>query len=137
MSGRDMRTLGNAEAHLLLTLASQDRQVFTTSDAQAAIGGQRHRANKILARLSNKRWVLRLQRGLYLILPFEAGVEGTYSVHPFRVAPHLATPYVIAYWTALGHYGYTVLLDSEVVRLCAVFMNSHAHPGNSGGIGHG
>jgi len=102
-----MRTLGNAEAHLLLTLASQDRQVFTTSDAQAAIGGQRHRANKILARLSNKRWVLRLQRGLYLILPFEAGVKGSYSVHPFRIVPHTARPYAIAYWTALHYYGYT------------------------------
>ena len=107
MSGRDIRTLGDAEARLLLALASQGRQVFTTADAQAAVGGQRRRANKILARLSDKHWVLRLRRGLYLILPFEAGVEGTYSVHPFRIVPHLARPYAIAYWTALHHYGYT------------------------------
>ncbi|MDY6875930.1 MAG: type IV toxin-antitoxin system AbiEi family antitoxin domain-containing protein [Chloroflexota bacterium] len=107
MSGRDIRTLGDAEARLLLALASQGRQVFTTADAQAAVGGPRHRANKILARLSDKHWVLRLRRGLYLILPFEAGVEGTYSVHPFRIVPHLARPYALAYWTALHHYGYT------------------------------
>lgn len=107
MHRRDIRTLGDAEARLLLTLASQDKQVFTTADAQAALGGARHRVNKMLARLSDKRWVLRLRRGLYLILPFEAGVEGTYSVHPFRIVPHLVTPYAVAYWTALYYYGYT------------------------------
>ena len=107
MSVRDIRTLGNAEARLLLTLASQNRQVFTTADAQAVVEGPRHRINKMLARLSDKRWVLRLRRGLYLILPFEAGIEGTYSVHPFRIVPHLVTPYAVAYWTALSYYGYT------------------------------
>lgn len=107
MNRRDIRTLGDAEARLLLTLASQNKQVFTTSDAQAAVGGQRHRANKMLVRLSDKRWVLHLRRGLYLILPFEAGIEGTYSAHPFRIVPHLVMPYAIAYWTALHHHGYT------------------------------
>jgi predicted transcriptional regulator of viral defense system len=107
MSGRDIRTLGDAEARLLLTLAAQNRQVFTVAEAQVAAGGNQQQANKMLARLATKRWVLRLQRGLYLILPFEAGVEGTYSVHPFRIVPHLVEPYAIAYWTALHHYGYT------------------------------
>jgi len=107
MNGRDIRALGDAEARLLLTLASQGKQVFTTADAQVAVGGSRHYVNKMLARLSDKRWVLRLRRGLYLLLPFEAGVEGTYTVHPFRIVPHLATPYAVAYWTALHYYGYT------------------------------
>ena len=114
MSRRDIRTLGDTEARLLLTLASQDKQVFTTADAQAAAGGSRHRVNKMLARLSDKRWVLRLRRGLYLILPFEAGVEGAYSVHPFRIVPHLATPYALAYWTALHHYGYTEQIPGTI-----------------------
>jgi predicted transcriptional regulator of viral defense system len=114
MSNRDIRTLGNTEARLLLTLASQDKQVFTTDDAQRAVGGARHRVNKLLARLSDKRWVLRLRRGLYLILPFEAGVEGTYSVHPFRIVPHLTAPYAIAYWTALHHYGYTEQIPGTI-----------------------
>jgi predicted transcriptional regulator of viral defense system len=114
MDGRGIRTLGDAEARLLLTLASQGKQVFTTADAQAAIEGAPHRVNKLLARLSDKRWVLRLQRGLYLILPFEAGVEGTYTVHPFRIVPYLATPHAIAYWTALAHYGYTEQISSTV-----------------------
>jgi len=114
MDRRDIKTLGNTEARLLLTLASQDKQVFTTADAHAVANGARHRVNKMLARLSDKRWVLRLQRGLYLILPFEAGVEGTYSVHPFRIVPHLMTPYAIAYWTALQHYGYTEQIPGVV-----------------------
>lgn len=37
MTGRDIKTLGDAEARLLLTLASQDKQIFTTAEAQAQI----------------------------------------------------------------------------------------------------
>ena len=69
MNGRDVKTLGDSEARLLLTLASQGKQVFATDDAQAVLGGARRYVNKLLARLSDKRWLLRLQRGLYLILP--------------------------------------------------------------------
>jgi len=107
IDSHDIRTLGDAEARLLRTLASQDKQVFTTADAQTVLGGRPQHVNKMLARLSRKRWVLRLQRGLYLILPFEAGIEGTYTVHPYRIIPHLVEPYAIAYWTALHYYDYT------------------------------
>jgi predicted transcriptional regulator of viral defense system len=114
MSEHHIKTLGNTEARLLLTLASQGKQVFTTDEAQAAIGGARHQVNKLLSRLNDKRWVLRLQRGLYLILPFEAGVEGAYSVHPFLIVPHLAMPYALAYWTALSHYNYTEQIPGTI-----------------------
>jgi len=114
MNGRDIKTLGDSEARLLLTLASQGKQVFTTGDAQAVLGGARHSVNKLLARLSDKRWLLRLRRGLYLILPFEAGVEGTYSVHPFRIVPYLVTPHALAYWTALSYYDYTEQMPGTI-----------------------
>ena len=114
MDRGDIRTLGDAEARLLLTLASQDTQVFTASDAHAAAGGQRQRVNKILARLHEKRWVLRIRRGLYLILPFEADVEGIYTVHPFRIVPYLVIPYAVAYWTALHYYNYTEQIPGTV-----------------------
>ena len=114
MNRRDIKTLGDVEARLLLTLASQGKQVFTTDDAQAALGGARHRVNKLLAQLSNKRWLLRLQRGLYLILPFEAGIEGSYSHHPFLLVPYLTAPHTIAYWTALSHYNYTEQIPGTI-----------------------
>jgi predicted transcriptional regulator of viral defense system len=109
---RNIRALGDTEAHLLLTLASQGRHVFTTTAAHTILGGARHLTNKMLARLNQKRWVLRLQRGLYLLLPLEAGIEGKYSIHPFRIAPYLAEPHAIAYWSALHHYGYTEQIPS-------------------------
>jgi predicted transcriptional regulator of viral defense system len=114
MNGRDIKTLGDSEARLLLTLASRGKQVFATDDAQAVLGGARRHVNKLLARLSDKRWLLRLQRGLYLILPFEAGVEGIYSVHPFRIVPHLARPHALAYWTALSYYDYTEQMPGTI-----------------------
>jgi predicted transcriptional regulator of viral defense system len=114
MNRRDIRALGDTEARLLLTLASQDKQVFTTRDARAVIGEPAQHTNKMLARLSEKRWVLRLRRGLYLILPFEAGVEGTYSLHPFRLVPYLANPHALSHWTALEHHGYTEQMPGTV-----------------------
>jgi predicted transcriptional regulator of viral defense system len=114
MNRRDIKTLGDVEARLLLSLASQGNQVFTTDDAQAALGGARHRVNKLLAQLSNKRWLLRLQRRLYLILPFEAGMDGSYSHHPFFLVPYLTTPHTIAYWTALSHYNYTEQIPGTI-----------------------
>jgi len=120
-----IKSLGSTEARLLLTLASQGKQVFTTDEAQAAIGSERHRVNKLLARLNDKRWVLRLQRGLYLILPFEAGPDGTYSVHPFLIVPHLATPYALAYWTALSHYNYTEQLPGTIFVATTTVPTSH------------
>jgi predicted transcriptional regulator of viral defense system len=125
MSEHHIKTLGDTEARLLLTLASQGKKVFTTDEAQAAIGSARHQVNKLLARLHEKRWLLRLQRGLYLILPFEAGLEGTYSVHPFLIVPHLATPYALAYWTALSHYNYTEQLPGTIFVATPTGPTSH------------
>jgi len=125
MSGWNIRTLGDAEARLLLTLASQGKQIFSTDDAQAVVRDDRHQVNKLLARLSDKRWVLRLRRGLYLILPFEAGIQGAYSVHPFRIVPHLAKSHAIAYWTALHHYGYTEQIPGTI------FVSTTAEPSSA------
>ncbi|MBL7062637.1 MAG: hypothetical protein ISS49_00330 [Anaerolineae bacterium] len=40
-------------------------------------------------------------------LPLGGDVNVGYDVHSFRIVPHLARPYAVAYWTALHHYGYT------------------------------
>jgi predicted transcriptional regulator of viral defense system len=48
-----------------------------------------------------------VEKGKYLILPFEAGSEGEWTEHEFIIASYLIDPYYIGFRSALNYYGYT------------------------------
>jgi len=94
------------EAFFLSTLARAGNAIFSMSDARQILGA---RTRQTLSLLSQKKWVLRLKRGLYVIVPIDAGVRGSESfiIHDFVIASHLASPYYIGFWSALNHHGLT------------------------------
>jgi predicted transcriptional regulator of viral defense system len=94
------------EAFFLSTLAREGRAIFSMSDARQILGAK---TRQTLSLLSKKKWVLRLRRGLYVIVPIDAGVRGSESfiVHDFVIASHLASPYYVGFWSALNHHGLT------------------------------
>ena len=98
----EKRTLGPTETRLLNRLAADGHVVFSTAQARKAFGNGGQGINKLLYNLTRKRWLLRLEKGKYLILPLEAGMEGLYSAHEFVIAAHLVQPYAIAYASALS-----------------------------------
>lgn len=100
---------------MLNRLAAAGEVVFSTDEARAALGDGEQNVNKLLYRLTRKRWLLRLEKGKYLLLPLEAGMEGVYSVHEFVIAAHLVDPYAIAYASALTFYGLVDLLPQTVL----------------------
>jgi predicted transcriptional regulator of viral defense system len=108
------RTLGPTETRLLNRLAADGQVVFTTDQARAALGDADQNINKLLYRLTRKRWLLRLEKGKYLLLPLEAGTEGRYTVHEFVIAAHLIQPYAIAYASALHYWHMTEQLPHTV-----------------------
>ena len=108
------RTLGPTETRLLNRLAADGHVVFSTAQARAALGNGDQDVNKLLYRLTRKRWLLRLEKGKYLILPLEAGMEGLYSTHEFVIAAHLVQPYAIAYASALSFHALSDLLPHTV-----------------------
>ena len=108
------RTLGPTETRLLNRLAADGHVVFSTAQARAALGNEGQNVNKLLYRLTRKRWLLRLEKGKYLILPLEAGMEGLYSAHEFLIAAHLVQPYAIAYASALSFHALSDLLPHTV-----------------------
>ena len=110
-----IRTMGPTEARLLNRLAANGHIIFTTDQARAALKIDDKDINKILYQLTRKRWLLRLEKGKYLILPLEAGMEGLYSVHEFVVAAHLVAPYAIAYASALSFHALSDLVPQAVV----------------------
>lgn len=110
-----MRTLGPTETRLLNRLAADGHVVFSTDQARAALDNGRRHLDKLLKNLVLKRWLLRLEKGKYLILPLEAGMEGLYSAHEFVIAAHLVQPHAIAFASALSFHGLSDLLPQTVV----------------------
>jgi predicted transcriptional regulator of viral defense system len=100
---RPSRTLGQTEAKFLADLASQDKQVFTTEDARAVAGTTAHAVDLLIAKLIKKKWLIRLNRGVYLIVPLSAGEEAEYSENWFMVARYLIEPadYYLSHFSAL------------------------------------
>ncbi|MBN1137319.1 MAG: hypothetical protein JXM73_12090 [Anaerolineae bacterium] len=109
------RTLGPTETLLLNRLAAAGQIIFSTAQARAALGNGGQDVNKLLYHLARKRWLLRLEKGKYLLLPLEAGMEGQYSVHEFAIAAHLVQPYAIAYASALSYHALSDLLPHTVL----------------------
>ncbi len=98
--------LTNKESFLISSLARSDKKVFTIEDAKAIAGEP---VIKMLSSLTRKKWVLRLKRGLYIIVPLDIGVKGadSFIMHNFVIASKLAEPYYIGYWSALNYYGFS------------------------------
>ncbi len=109
------RTLGPTETRLLNRLAADGHIVFSTDQAREALDNGRRDIDKLLRQLALKRWLLRLEKGKYLILPLEAGMEGLYSAHEFVIAAHLVQPYAIAYASAFSFHGLSDLLPQAVL----------------------
>jgi len=75
------RTLGEQESLLLSRLSAGGYTLFTIEDARAVLKDSAADVRKLLHRLHRKRWIKRLERGTYLIVPI---TTGTPSVHPTR-----------------------------------------------------
>jgi len=112
---RNIISLSDAEASLLTTLATRGKGIFTTGDAYAVLGEGRS-TRDTLERLVDKGWLERVEKGKYLIVPLEAGPERAWTEDAFVLARHLATPGVVAYWSAL-HYWH---LTEQVPRVTYV-----------------
>lgn len=105
------RGLSNKESFLLSTLARKDKPIFSINDARKVLKGD---VRKTLSSLKEKKWILPLKRGLYVIVPLEIGIEGSEALilHNFVIASHLVKPYYIGYWSALNHHGLTDQIPS-------------------------
>ena len=116
-------SLGTKEAFLVRSLAEEGRAIFGTDDASRLVG---HGAKELVHRLTRKKWVLPLKRGLYAVVPLDIGVRGAdaFVVHSFVVAAMLVEPYYIGYWSALNHHG----LTDQIPRTTFVATTKVRHP---------
>ena len=106
---RTITELGPRQAEFLTTMAGSGRDIFTVQDASGFWGSDQHMRNE-LAQLESKGWLERLEKGRYLIIPLEAGVNREWSEDPLKIGTFLASEGAAAYWTALRHWGWTTQL---------------------------
>ena len=98
---------------LVKRLSAAGRRVFTVGDARAFLHEDKT-LWLVLTRLQKAGWIRRLKRGIYLIVPLEAGVERQWSEDAFVVACALAQPAAVAYWSAMRHWNWTTQVPQTV-----------------------
>ena len=99
-------TLSNEEAKFLATFSAAGKGVFSYQDAVEYFQSKETATNR-LGRLFRKGWLQRLENGLYLIIPLEAGPERLWSENAYVLASNLISPSAIAYWSALRYWNMT------------------------------
>jgi predicted transcriptional regulator of viral defense system len=108
------RTLGKAGSDLLTGITRQGKRIFTNEDAVQVYGSNNRRLRELLSTLVKRGWLQRIEKGKYLILPFEAGREREWTEHEFVIASYLIEPFYIGFRSALNYYGYTEQISRKV-----------------------
>ncbi len=129
---KDTYGLGASSARLLRQLAGNGKSIFGHRDALRIWEGSRAGLNNLLHRLAKRRWITRIERGKYMILPFEAGPSGQYTEHEFVIASRLVRPYMIGLWSALNHHGLTEQIPDRVYLISP--RTKHRYEGTLAGV---
>lgn len=99
-------SLSKQETEFLTSFSASGKRIFTYQQAvdywQSNVA-----ATNSLGRLVRKGWLQRLERGLYMIIPLEAGPERLWSENAFVLASNLISPGAVAYWSALRFWNMT------------------------------
>ena len=103
---KTIRELSTKEADFLSRLSADGQTIFSTAQAREFWGDADYAVN-VLNRLVRKGWLQRLERGVYMVIPLEAGPERTWSESALVIAPHLIQPAAVAYWSALHYWNMT------------------------------
>lgn len=99
-------SLSKQETEFLTTFSASGKRVFSFQQA-VEFWQSKVAATNSLGRLVRKGWLQRLQRGLYMIIPLEAGPERLWSENAFILASNLISPGAVAYWSALRFWNMT------------------------------
>src|SRR3989344_2490437 len=106
--------IGKKSSRLLSALVENNKSIFTVDDAVKILNEKKSSVTKLLHDLTINKWLFRLSRGKYLILPLEAGVKPEFTEHEFIIASNLITPSYISYWSALNYYGFTEQVSKTI-----------------------
>jgi predicted transcriptional regulator of viral defense system len=101
-----LRSLGPAEARVVLTFREQGRDVVETSDIIGLLHSEQT-GRKVVRNLIRKGWLARLKGGRYMLLPPERGVESVGENNPLAVAAAVIEESYVGWWSAAAFHGFT------------------------------
>lgn len=104
--------LGKKESFLIKSLMQEQKHIFTTKTAAKILKTRKTAVNEMLKELAKKGWLVRIRKGMYLVIPLEAGPESVYTEHSFIIASHLVEPCYVGFWSALNFHGLTEQIPS-------------------------
>ncbi|MBE0448870.1 MAG: hypothetical protein IBX64_12415 [Actinobacteria bacterium] len=110
---KNVTKMGPKALQLVSYLAQSGRHVISINDA-VAFTNSRSRAQQLLSIALQKGFLIRLQRGTYLIVPLEAGPDRKWSESGFVIASAMARPAVISYLSAIRWWNWTEQLPRTV-----------------------
>lgn len=101
------KTLGPQAARLVMTLHERSRPVFHLEDVREITGLGEASARSFVRKLVHRGVAARLTPGLFVLVPFELGMERQYVGNPLLVARELVhgAPYYLSHATAMGIHG--------------------------------
>lgn len=106
MSTKNIR-LGSNESKLIFTLEKDGKIVFTAKDAKEILQTSDYSIWNTINGLKRKRRIKQIQKGIYLLSPARAGIEGQWTEHVFTILPRLLRDYYVGFWSALSYWGMT------------------------------
>jgi predicted transcriptional regulator of viral defense system len=112
------RSLGKSSSRLLMSLAENDKNVFTFQDAASILNNKSDAAiRKMLSDLMKKKWILQLNRGRYLVVPLSAGEKAEISENWYLIAKYLIEPhqYYLSHYSAMEIHKMTTQPISKVL----------------------
>jgi predicted transcriptional regulator of viral defense system len=102
----NLRSLGPAEARIVLSFREQGRDVVDTADIIGVLASEQT-GRKVIRNLVRKGWLIRLKGGRYMLLPPERGVESIGENNPLAVAAAVVETSYVGWWSAAAFHGFT------------------------------
>jgi len=102
----NLRTLGPAEAKVVLSFREQGRSVVRAAEILDLLGSE-STARKVIRNLIRKGWLSRIVGGRYMLLPPEHGPENLGENNTFALAAAAVEPSYIGWWSAAAYHGFT------------------------------
>ena len=109
--------LGKVERERLTQLVRRSRGIISVKEAAEILGVKPSEVAKMLSRWSEKGWVSRISRGVYLPVPIEAQTPDISIEDSWAIAERLFSPCYIGGWSAAEYWDLTEQIHRTLVIL--------------------
>lgn len=92
---------------------------FDADDAAKVLNVSHTEAARITGYLASHGWLSRIRRGLFTVVPLEAGAPESWRADPWLVAARVFAPCYVGGWSALEHWDLTEQLFRSVLVVTA------------------